>query len=196
MNVTPRLIVGLGNPGEDYVHTRHNIGFMAVDALAQHYRCGPWKKKFKSLVTGTDFLLLKPQTYMNLSGEAVGEAMRFHKLAPSEVLVFHDDLDLPAGEVRIKQGGGAGGHNGLKSLDAHIGKDYGRVRLGIGRPVTEEKGEVVTNYVLSPFAKTDKLWRDPLLELLAKEFAWMRDGKAAEYVARVKKNAGYSLRSV
>ncbi|MGE3622307.1 MAG: aminoacyl-tRNA hydrolase [Bdellovibrionales bacterium] len=176
------LIVGLGNPGSEYENTRHNIGFMAVDAIAERYGLPPWKKKFKSLITGGDFLLQKPLTYMNLSGEAVGEAMRFHKLAPENVIVFHDDLDLLPGQVRIKQGGGAGGHNGLKSLDAHIGPDYWRIRIGIGHPGV--KGDAVTNYVLGPFAKADGAWVEPLLDNLAKEFDVMLDGKTDAYLKR------------
>ena len=180
------LIVGLGNPGTEYDATRHNIGFMVMDALADRYHCGGWKKKFKGLVTSsasTPFLLLKPQTYMNLSGESVGEALRFHKLMPKDVIVFHDDLDLQPGQVKIKQGGGAGGHNGLKSIDAHIGQDYWRVRLGIGHPGV--KGDEVTNYVLSPFAKADRTWREPLLDALVSEFDLMMDSKVNEYLKHV-----------
>src|SRR6202042_3092348 len=122
-----------GNPGPDYAATRHNIGFMAADAIAARYKLPAFKKKFKGQITAApSFILLKPHTMMNLSGEAVGEAMRFHKLAAENVIVFHDDLDLQPGQVKIKQGGGAAGHNGLKSIDAHIGPGYWRVRLGIG----------------------------------------------------------------
>jgi len=178
------LIAGLGNPGAEYADTRHNIGFMAVDAIAVRYKLSSWKKKFKGMATSADsFLLLKPHTFMNLSGESVGEAMRFHKLAPENVIVFHDDLDLLPGQVKIKQGGGAGGHNGLKSIDAHIGKDYWRVRLGIGHPGV--KGEAVLNYVLSSFAKADYKWLDPLLNMLAKEFDLLLEGKTSEYLKRV-----------
>ena len=188
----PHLIIGLGNPGDDYVRTRHNIGFMTVDQIAAHYHCPPWKKKFRSLMTSTDnFLLLKPQTFMNLSGEAAGEAMRFYQLTPERAIVFHDDLDLAAGQVRIKQGGGAGGHNGLKSLDTHIGQNYWRVRLGIGRPMTEQgvpvKGDVVSNYVLNPFSKADKTWLEPLLAALAGEFDQLLAGKHAAYVGKLPK---------
>ncbi|MFY9287369.1 MAG: aminoacyl-tRNA hydrolase [Alphaproteobacteria bacterium] len=182
-----RLIVGLGNPGTEYEDTRHNIGFMAADAIAQHYRCPAWKKKFKGLLTANAaepaFYLLKPQTYMNLSGEAVGEAMRFYQLAPEDVIVFHDELDLSPGDVKIKQGGGAAGHNGLKSLDAHIGQNYWRVRLGIGHP--GQKGEAVTNHVLNSFAKSDQTWVEPLLEVLANELGLMLQNKAAEYLGQI-----------
>lgn len=187
MPVSTKLIIGLGNPGSEYEATRHNIGFMAVDALAEKYHCGAWKKKFKGLVTAhasePAFFLLKPQTYMNLSGEAVGEAMRFYQLAPEDVIVFHDDLDLLPGQVKIKQGGGTGGHNGLKSIDAHIGQNYWRVRLGIGHP--GEKGEAVTNHVLDRFAKADKEWLEALLEVLATEFPKMLQGDAVAYAKSI-----------
>jgi PTH1 family peptidyl-tRNA hydrolase len=180
------LIIGLGNPEPEYDNTRHNVGFMAADAIAARYNCPPWKKKFQGLITapaGNQFLLLKPLTYMNLSGESAGAAMRFHKLAPKDVIVFHDDLDLQPGQVKIKQGGGAGGHNGLKSLDAHIGQDYWRVRLGIGHPGV--KGDVVTNYVLGAFAKSDRVWLEPLLDAIAENFDKLLKGKMAEYLVRL-----------
>jgi PTH1 family peptidyl-tRNA hydrolase len=209
------LIVGLGNPGNEYAGTRHNIGFMAVDAIATREGLPTFKSKFKGMITGKDYLLLKPQTFMNLSGESVGEAMRFHKLAPAQTVVFHDDLDLPPGEVRIKQGGGTGGHNGLKSIDAHIGPDYWRVRLGIGHPrnfintgkILHELGEKpdplralgttdltevfntpngnVTSYVLGRFAKADHEWLDLLLGTLAENIDLLLKGKTAEYIKRV-----------
>jgi len=178
------LIVGLGNPGAEYADTRHNIGFMAVDAIAARYKLPGWKKKFKGVVTaGSSFILLKSHTFMNLSGESVGDAMRFHKLTPENVIVFHDDLDLQPGQVKIKQGGGAAGHNGLKSIDAHIGPGYWRVRLGIGHPGV--KGDAVLNYVLSPFAKTDRKWLELLLAALAGEFDLLLEGKTAEYLKKV-----------
>ncbi len=189
------LLVGLGNPESGYAGTRHNIGFMVADAIAASRPCPPWKKKFRGLVTsplsgsvsGASFLLLKPLTYMNLSGESVGEAMRFHKLEPKDVIVFHDDLHLQPGQVKIKQGGGAGGHNGLRSLDAHIGPDYWRVRLGIGHP--GEKGDVVTNYVLSSFAKTDAVWLEPLMQALAGGLDLLLSGKVADYIAQLPSKA-------
>jgi PTH1 family peptidyl-tRNA hydrolase len=183
MPAPSHLVVGLGNPGDEYAGTRHNVGFMAVDAIAAHYKLPSWKKKFKSQLTGVGFILLKPLTFMNISGEAVGEAMRFYQLMPEDVIVFHDDLDLLPGKVKIKQGGGPGGHNGLKSLDAHIGPDYWRVRIGIGRP--DVKGDAVTNYVLGNFAKADKQWLAPLLEKLAGEFNLLMEDKTAEYVKRL-----------
>ena len=183
-----RLIVGLGNPGAEYDDTRHNVGFMALDALATHYEMGPWKKKFKGLLSTSsskDFLLLKPLTFMNLSGEAVLEAIQFHKIAPKDVIVFHDDLDVPPGSVKIKQGGGSGGHNGIKSIDAQIGQDYWRVRIGIGHPGM--KGDVVTNYVLSSFAKADQLWLSPLLNALVGGFDNMLKSDTESYLSFIVK---------
>lgn len=178
------MIVGLGNPGADYLLNRHNIGFMVADTLADASRASAWQKKFKGSLAvgaleGQTFLILKPATYMNLSGEAVGEAMRYYKLEPADVVVIHDDIDLVSGDVRVKQGGGHGGHNGLKSIDAHIGKDYWRVRLGVGRP--EHKGEV-TDYVLGNFAKADKKWLEPLLASLTAAFPLLLSGDAAGFV--------------
>jgi PTH1 family peptidyl-tRNA hydrolase len=185
-SASPTLIVGLGNPGNEYDFTRHNIGFLAVEALADHYGAPAWKKKFKGLIAAANdpaLLFLKPQTYMNLSGEAVLEAAHFHKIAPANIIVFHDDLDLLPGQVKIKQGGGAGGHNGLKSIDQHLGKDYWRVRLGIGNPGV--KGDAVTNYVLGAFAKADKVWLEPLLETLVKDFGVMLEGKPNDYQSSI-----------
>jgi peptidyl-tRNA hydrolase, PTH1 family len=183
MPTPSHLVVGLGNPGDEYAGTRHNVGFMAIDAIAERYKLPSWKKKFKNQLTGTGFILIKPLTYMNLSGEAVGEAMRFYQLAPQDVIVFHDDLDLLPGQVKIKQGGGSGGHNGLKSLDAHISPDYWRVRIGIGHPGV--KGDVVTNYVLGDFSKTDKEWLEPLLKNAASEFDLMLKGETSAYSKRL-----------
>jgi PTH1 family peptidyl-tRNA hydrolase len=165
---------------------------MAVDEIAAYYRCPAWKKKFRGLITTADtFLLLKPQTFMNLSGIASIEALNFYQLAPEQVIVFHDDLDLLPGQVKIKQGGGAGGHNGLKSLDAHIGANYWRVRLGIGRPMTQQgvavKGEAVTSYVLDPLTKADKTWLEPLISALAAEFDHLLAGNFAAYQAKLPK---------
>lgn len=163
------LLVGLGNPGPSYKGHRHNIGFMAVEAIAARHGFGPWRARFQGEVCegrlGDDKVVaLKPQTYMNLSGQAVGEAMRFYKLTPAQVYVLHDELDLPAGKLRVKIGGGHGGHNGLRDIDSHIGKDYWRIRLGIGHPGDKEK---VTGYVLSDFAKSERVWLDPLLDAVA-----------------------------
>ena len=159
-----QLFVGLGNPGLKYSQNRHNIGFMAVDRIAQS-GFSPWKPKFQGVVSegrlGSErVVLLKPATFMNLSGQCVGEAMRFFKLSPSDVTVFHDELDLAPGKVRLKTGGGHAGHNGLRSLHQHIGPEYHRVRLGIGHPGHKDR---VARYVLSDFAKAEAAWLDNLL---------------------------------
>ncbi len=181
-----QLIVGLGNPGAEYEATRHNIGFRVLDAWASACSAPTWRRRFKSQATDCDGLhLLKPQTYMNASGEAVGEAMRFFRLTPAQVIVFHDDLDLQPGHVRIKQGGGAGGHNGLKSIDAHIGPDYWRVRLGIGHPGV--KGDAVSNYVLHAFAKSDEKWLGPLIEALVDHRDLLVKGHHKDFLARLPK---------
>lgn len=182
-----RLVVGLGNPGSEYERHRHNVGFMAVDAIHGHFRFGPWKRRFQGLVAeglvdGEKALLLKPQTYMNLSGQAVGEAIRFYKLIPDQVIVFHDELDVAPGRVRVKQGGGHGGHNGLRSIDDHIGKDYWRVRVGIGHPGSKEQ---VTGWVLSGFTKTEQTWLDPLLDAFARELPLICGGQAEKYASRI-----------
>lgn len=160
-----KLIVGLGNPGAKYAANRHNIGFMAVDRIADDQGFSPWKARFQGLSSegrlGAERVtLLKPQTFMNLSGQSVGEAMRYLKLTPGEVIVLHDELDLAPGKCRVKQGGGHAGHNGLRSIHQHIGADYGRVRLGIGHPGHKDR---VAGYVLSDFAKADADWLDDLL---------------------------------
>ncbi|MBO6901503.1 MAG: aminoacyl-tRNA hydrolase [Rhizobiaceae bacterium] len=164
-----RLIAGLGNPGQKYQDHRHNVGFMAADAIARRHSFSPWSKKFQGLVAegnlgGEKVLVLKPQTYMNNSGQAVGEALRFFKLAPADLIVIYDELDLAPGKVRVKTGGGAGGHNGIKSVDAHCGKDYRRMRIGIGHPGAKER---VHGHVLGDFAKADHAWLEPLLDAMA-----------------------------
>lgn len=160
-----KLWVGLGNPGPKHAGNRHNIGFMALDRIAADHRFSPWKRAFQGLACDGRFgsekvLLLKPETFMNLSGQSVGEAMRFHKLTPADVTVFHDELDLAPGRLRLKQGGGHAGHNGLRSIHAHIGEAYGRVRLGIGHPGHKD---AVSGYVLHDFAKADQDWLDDLM---------------------------------
>ncbi|WP_319824477.1 aminoacyl-tRNA hydrolase [Thalassovita sp.] len=160
-----QLWVGLGNPGTKYAGNRHNIGFMAVDRVADDHGFAPWRSKFQGQLTegrlGADkVILLKPETFMNLSGQSVGEAMRFYKLTPADVTVFHDELDLAPGKCRLKQGGGHAGHNGLRSIHQHIGDSYARVRLGIGHPGHKDR---VAGYVLSDFAKADQDWLDDLL---------------------------------
>ncbi|KAA0971773.1 aminoacyl-tRNA hydrolase [Aureimonas fodinaquatilis] len=164
------LIAGLGNPGPTYAGNRHNIGFMAVDEIHRDPSFSPWSQKFKGLFSegrlGNDkVFLLKPQTFMNLSGESVAAAASFFKIAPEDIVVLHDELDIPPGKVRIKTGGGNGGHNGLRSIDAHLGPNYKRVRLGIGHPGNKE---LVSPYVLGNFAKADQSWLEPLLEAVAR----------------------------
>ena len=163
------LFVGLGNPGPKYERNRHNIGFLAVDEIVRRHRFSPWRRKFHGeicdgLIEGEKVLALKPLTYMNKSGRAVGEAARFYGFLPDEVVVFHDELDLPAGKLRMKLGGGAAGHNGLRSITQHIGADFHRVRLGIGHPGERER---VTGHVLGDFAKADRTWLERFLETIA-----------------------------
>ena len=163
------LFAGLGNPGTKYANHRHNVGFMAADAIARRHSFLPWSKKFQALIAegnlgGEKVILVKPQTFMNLSGQAVGEALRFYKLDPSALTVFYDELDLAPGKVRIKTAGGAGGHNGIRSIDGHVGGNYRRVRIGIGHPGIKE---MVTHHVLGDFAKADHEWLAPLLEAIA-----------------------------
>lgn len=168
------LLVGLGNPGEKYARHRHNVGFMAADAIADAHGFEAPKSKFQGelregFLNGdggrTKALILKPQTYMNESGRSVGEAVRFYKLSPEDVVVFYDELDLAPGKLRIKVGGGAAGHNGIRSIDSHIGNNFRRVRIGIGHPGDKSR---VTGHVLGDFAKTDRSWLEPMLEAIAK----------------------------
>ncbi|MGR3638337.1 aminoacyl-tRNA hydrolase [Alterinioella nitratireducens] len=164
-----QLWVGLGNPGGKYAGNRHNIGYMALDRIAEEHGFSPWRSKFQGSLSegrfGSEKLaLLKPETFMNLSGQSVGEAMRFFKLEPGDVTVFHDELDLAPGKVRVKTGGGHAGHNGLRSLHAHIGAEYDRVRLGIGHPGHKDR---VSGYVLSDFAKAEQDGLDDLLRGIA-----------------------------
>lgn len=173
-----KLIVGLGNPGQKYLKNRHNIGFMAVDAIAQAHGFSPWRSKFQAQHAegrlGTEKVhLLKPETYMNLSGQAVGEAVRFYKLTPADVIILHDELDLAPGKLRVKTGGGHAGHNGLRSLHQHIGEAYVRVRLGIGHPGDKR---LVSNYVLGDFAKADQDWLSPLIDGIARAAPHLASG--------------------
>lgn len=182
-----RLVVGLGNPGAGYAGNRHNIGFMAADTLVRRHGFGPWRAKFQGRLAdgsigGRKVLALEPETWMNLSGQSVAAAMRFHKLTPEDVIVLHDELDLPPGRVRVKKGGGAGGHNGLKSIDAHIGREYWRVRLGIGHPGNKD---MVSGYVLHDFAKADEAWLGPLLDAVADAFPFLLDGEDNGFMNRV-----------
>lgn len=164
-----QLLVGLGNPGPEHAQDRHNAGFMAVEQLARRHNFSNWSAKFQGLLCegriGTEKVLcLKPQTFMNRSGQSVGEAVRFYKLESAQVTVLYDELDLPLGKLRVKMGGGSGGHNGIKDIDRHIGQDYRRVRLGIDHPGHKDR---VTGYVLSGFGKAEIGARDQLLEAVA-----------------------------
>ncbi|MCA0399395.1 MAG: aminoacyl-tRNA hydrolase [Proteobacteria bacterium] len=166
------LLVGLGNPGARYAGNRHNIGFMALDAIQRHWRGTPWRTRFQGeasevTIGGEKVVLLKPTTFMNESGRAVGEAMRFYKIALDDVYVFHDELDLAPARLRMKKGGGNAGHNGLRSITAHCGNEYPRVRLGIGHPGDKA---LVHNFVLGDFAKAEMPWVEDLCDATA-EFA-------------------------
>jgi PTH1 family peptidyl-tRNA hydrolase len=182
-----KLLVGLGNPGQEYALNRHNVGFMAVDAIAAARDFPAWRKRFSGLATegrlGREpVLLFKPQTFMNESGRAVGEAVRFYKLELGDVVVFHDELDLAPGKVRVKSSGGVAGHNGLKSLSAHIGNDYVRVRIGIGHPGDKNR---VSGYVLHDFAKADHAWLEPLLGAIAREAPYLAQGANDKFQSRI-----------
>lgn len=180
------LLVGLGNPGSEHKRQRHNVGFMAVDAIAEQHNFHPFKKRFQGelaegVLNGAKALLLKPQTYMNLSGKSVGEAVHFYKLPPTQVVVVHDELDLAAGKIRMKAGGGHAGHNGLRSVDAAIGPDYRRLRIGIGHPGKDR----VLGYVLQNFAAEEHDWLDPLLTAIAAEAGYLARGDDTGFMTKV-----------
>lgn len=163
------LFVGLGNPGDKYARNRHNIGFMAIDAIARAHNFPPFREKFRGLVSegtiaGERVLLLKPQTFMNSSGDSVVQAAQFYKVTAADVTVFYDEIDLVPGKVRIKRGGGSGGHNGIRSIDPQIGADYRRVRLGVGHPGSKD---AVMPHVLGDFSRADQAWLAPLLDAIA-----------------------------
>ena len=181
------LLVGLGNPGEDYAGNRHNIGFMAVDEIVRRHSFQPYRLKFNGELAegriGTQKVLaLKPQTFMNESGRSVGVATNFYKIPAEDVLVIHDELDLEAGKLRLKSGGGHAGHNGLRSIHAHIGEGYRRLRLGIGHPGDKSR---VTSHVLKDFARADKDWLEPLLKSTADHIAMALEGDEAGFLNRV-----------
>lgn len=183
-----KLFVGLGNPGAKYEGNRHNVGFMALDVIAGSHGFPAWRKKFQALVTEGDIggervMLMKPDTFMNESGRAVGEAQRFLKITPADVAVFHDELDLAPGKVKVKTGGGNAGHNGLRSISAHIGNEYQRVRLGIGHPGSKD---AVVGYVLNDFAKTERTgWLPSLLDALARAAPYLAKGDEARFLSEV-----------
>ncbi|PZU08611.1 aminoacyl-tRNA hydrolase [Sphingomonas sp.] len=181
------LWVGLGNPGAQYALNRHNVGFMALDAIAEIHGFEPWKKQFQGWASigriGTQrILLLKPATFMNESGRSVAEAMRFYKLEPSALTAFHDELDLAPFKVKVKTGGGAAGHNGLRSIDQHLGQDYRRVRLGIGHPGHKDR---VTGYVLGNYAKAEMDDLADLLGAVGAEAPWLAAGEDARFMNEV-----------
>lgn len=182
-----KLFVGLGNPGGKYARNRHNIGFMALDQIASDHGFSPWKSKFQAQISegnlgGAKVLLLKPQTFMNLSGQSVGEAMRFYKLTVDDITVLHDELDLAPGKCRVKQGGGHAGHNGLRSIHSHIGVEYGRVRLGIGHPGHKD---AVAGYVLRDFPKADETWLDDLMRGISDGAASLAAGDGGRFMNAV-----------
>lgn len=181
------LLVGLGNPGAEYAANRHNIGFMAIDAIADTHNIGPFKSKFNAqiadgVIDGVRVLLIKPQTFMNKSGDAVGKAVKFYKIAPEDITVMYDELDLVPGKVRIKTGGGNGGHNGLRSIDPVIGKEYRRVRLGIGHPGHKDR---VTRHVLGDFAKVDHDWLQPLLDEIGSSAGLLLQGDNSGFMNKI-----------
>jgi PTH1 family peptidyl-tRNA hydrolase len=186
------LLVGLGNPGAKYGRNRHNIGYLAVDEIVRRHSFGPWRARFQGLVSegrlgGEKVLALKPATFMNLSGQSVGEARRFYKLGLEDIVVIHDEIDLAPGKMKVKTGGGSAGNNGVKSLTQHLGDGYRRVRIGIGHPGDRN---LVANYVLRDFAKSDQAWIEDLIGAIAgsvKRLAAKDDAGFMNDVARVLK---------
>ena len=182
-----QLLVGLGNPGDKYARNRHNIGFMAIDAIAHAGAFPSFRQKFSGLVSegaidGERVLLLKPQTFMNASGDSVAAAANFYKLTPQDVTVFYDEIDLVPGKVRVKRGGGSGGHNGIRSIDPQLGADYRRVRLGVGHPGHKD---AVMPHVLGDFSKTDHDWLDPLLAAVAANAGLLLKGDENTFMNRL-----------
>ncbi len=186
-----KLIVGLGNPGSKYAGHRHNVGFMAVEEIARAHHFGSWRKGFQGEVAegrlgGMKVLLLKPMTYMNESGRAVGEVVRFYRLSPDDVIVVHDELDLAPGRIRMKSGGGHAGHNGLRSIMAHVGGDFHRLRIGIGHPGDKSR---VHGHVLSDFSKSEQEWLQPLLEAIARHAPLLAEGRFNDFASKVMMDA-------
>lgn len=182
------ILVGLGNPGKEYQDNRHNIGFMVIDEIASEYGLPAFSKKFEGELTegrieGEKVVLVKPMTYMNLSGQCVQKVARFYKVTPNRIVAFHDELDLAAGKMRVKKGGGAAGHNGLKSMDACLNsQDYWRVRLGIGHPGDKDR---VTGHVLGNFSKEEQKWLPDWIRALAKQVPLLMGGKNEDYMTKV-----------
>ncbi len=182
-----KLFVGLGNPGAHYAQNRHNIGFMALDRIAADHGFAPWRRAFQGLVAagslgGAKVLLLKPETFMNLSGQSVQAAAAYHKIGPADITVFHDELDLPPAKIKAKFGGGHAGHNGLRSIHAHLGEGYARLRLGIGHPGHKDR---VADYVLHDFAKSDQVWLDDLMAGISAGAAHLGAGDSAKFLNEV-----------
>lgn len=182
-----QLFVGLGNPGPDYQDNRHNIGFMALDRIADHAKASPFRSKFQGTIADVRLgdekvLLLKPMTFMNKSGQAIGEAMRFYKISPQSVYVFYDELDLAPFKVKVRLGGGAAGHNGIRSAMAHIGPDFHRVRLGIGHPGDKAR---VNSYVLGDFAKAELDPLNALLDAVAGQSSWLAAGDGPRFMTEL-----------
>jgi PTH1 family peptidyl-tRNA hydrolase len=182
-----QLLVGLGNPGARSVDNRHNIGFVAVQEIAKRHGLEPWRRRFQGVACegslgGERVLLLLPGTYMNESGRAVAEAVQFYKLAPPAITVFHDEIELPPGKVRVKVGGGIAGHNGLRSISEHIGNDYRRVRIGVDHPGHKD---MVEHYVLSDFAKSERPWVEALIGILADNAELLVRGQDASFQNKV-----------
>lgn len=182
------LFAGLGNPGDEYASNRHNIGFMAAQAIAKQHGAAPFRSKFKgqlseATIAGEKTAILMPKTFMNNSGESVALAAKFFKIPPGRIFVFYDELDLPPGKIRVKKGGGAGGHNGIRSIESHLGSaDFWRVRMGIGHPGDKDR---VSGYVLSDFSKADQVWLKDLLAAVAKHCGLLVEGKDSEFMTRV-----------
>jgi peptidyl-tRNA hydrolase, PTH1 family len=181
------LLVGLGNPGARYVGNRHNIGFMTLEAIAKRHGIGPWRRRFQGVacegpIGGERVLLLLPGTFMNESGRAVADAAQFYKLTAGDITVFHDEIELPPGKVRVKVGGGIAGHNGLRSITAHVGNDYRRVRIGVGHPGAKD---LVEHYVLSDFAKSERGWVEALIDILADNVDLLVRGQDASFQNKV-----------
>lgn len=182
------LIVGLGNPGAEYEGHRHNVGFMAAEEIARAYNYAPFRSKFQGMfaegkIDGRKVGILMPKTYMNNSGQSVAAAAKFYKIAPADIIVLHDELDLEPSRVKTKIGGGNGGHNGLKSIQAHLGTaEFKRVRIGIGHPGDKDK---VSDYVLSDFAKSERPWVKKLIELLARHMPLLVEGGDAKFMTKI-----------
>jgi PTH1 family peptidyl-tRNA hydrolase len=182
-----KLFVGLGNPGKGYARHRHNVGFVALERIAERHGLGPWRKRYHGLVAegpigGRRVMLLMPQTYMNDSGQAVGEAQRYLKIDEGDIYVFHDEIDLAPGKIKVKVGGGNAGHNGLRSISAHVGNEYARVRIGVGHPGSKD---AVVHYELHDFSKADQEWLEPMLDAIAEAAGRLAAGDEARFLTDV-----------